>query len=116
MLQYINQSPNLDWNKEGELLIKNQSIPSSHISDLVKDSITEYNHFEPAGVTEFYQNLGNIPQTIITNPKRRRLIQKGGQSIPPPPGQPEETKTRVLKTVKPVKRLKPTWKDMWKTL
>ena len=119
LLQYINQSPNLDWNNQGELIVNDKVIPGSHISDLVKDSVTEYKHFEPVGLQQFYQHLGNIPLTIITNPKSRRLLQKGGQSTPPP-GKPEKSTVRVLKTVsggkkKTVKRLKSSWKDMWKT-
>ncbi len=126
LIQYIEQSPDLDWNLKGELLVKGKTITGSHISDLVKDSVTEYKHFEPLGVQEFYQHIGNIPLTIISNPKRRQSLQTGGQSIPP--GEPEKTKTRVLKifettkksskksTKKPVKRLKSSWKEMWKTI
>ena len=116
-LRYINQSPNLDWNIHGELLVNGKIIPGSHISDLVKDSVTEYKAFQPKGVEELYTHIGNIPLTIITNPKRRALLQTGGQS-PPPPGLPNKTETRVLniekKTLKKPEKI--TWKHMWQKL
>lgn len=125
LLRYIENSPTLDWNEKGELLVEGKPIVHSHISDIIKDSQTAYKDFEPIGVEEFYKHLSNIPLTIISNPKRRLLIQTGGQNIPPPPGQPAVIKLRELKpeVQKPVKRLKTLspksmkdWKALWKAL
>ena len=82
LLNVIEQNPNLDWNNRGEVLLNGAAIPYSHISDILHDALNATRRTEPAGCQEFYSNLGHIPTSLISNPKRRVLI--GERKLPIP--------------------------------
>ena len=101
LLNVVEQNPNLDWNVRGEILVKNEVIPYSHISDLVRDALRP-SRFEPVGCREFYSNLDNTPLSLISNPNRRALV--GGKSLPPP-GIPDKKAVPLN-----------NWSSLWKKL
>jgi hypothetical protein len=120
LLEYINKSPKLDWNALGEMVIEKREIPGSHISDLLRDCFTEYKNFEPVGVQEFYTNIGNIPLSLISNPKRRLTLQKGGgvekqTKILEQCEEEVKARDKISNSKKPKKQTK-SWKELWKTL
>lgn len=102
LLQYIDQHPILDWNESGTLLIEKEPVALSHIVDLLHDALNT-TKYEPIGLHEFYTHLGNIPQSLINNPKRKSLIGRGRRL--PPPGLPS-TQPKPLNT----------WKAQWTAL
>ena len=124
LLGVVSKSTILGWNDKGELTVKGNAIPHSHIADLLKDSLVTYKHFKPIGATEFYSNLSNIPVSLIRNPERRQLIQEGKGDVeteqappprpPPPPGIPAKRKTLDL-FKKPGKKQKTQtlWQELW---
>lgn len=77
ILNNILHSKILDWNENGELLYKNETVAHSHIADLIRDAIQEQ-RFTPLGSERFYQGLqqSNVPLALITNAKRRRQLQQ----------------------------------------
>ena len=98
-----------------------------------KDALVSHKHFKQVGSDVFYQNVGNIPLSLISNPDRRIIVQEGrgpGRGVKvisaPPPGLPDKTpsisllkvkkKTIRKKKVKETKRKKNTWKAQWKSL
>jgi hypothetical protein len=129
LLAVIDKNMRLDWNSKGELTVEGNPVVHSHISDLLKDALVQYKHFQPVGIEEFYSNLTNIPLTLIRNPQRRSLLQRGRgiagviqpsiESPPPPPGLPSNKRERIL--LKPAKQLKKgirknTWLDLWEKI
>ena len=104
LLRFIDKNSKLDWNSKGELTVDGRSIPNSHITDLLKDALVRYKNFQPTGIDEFYSHLSNIPLTLIRNPQRRSLIQRGrgaeDRTSPiraiPPPGIPDAKRRRSL--------------------
>lgn len=94
LLSVIDNTPRLDWNNKGEIILDNNCIPTSHITDLLHDALNNTRH-EPPGAEEFYSALDTVPLSLISNPKRRSLI--GGKraaatsTVPlPPPGIPNK--------------------------
>ena len=109
LLHYLIQNKSITWNERGEVSINGQSIPHSHISDLIKDCLQEYKTWQPVGVDTFCQALKstNTPLSLITNPQRRIAVQSGSgesfPSIPPPPGIPQgKQQKRILFPQKPL--------------
>jgi hypothetical protein len=74
LLQHIQQDPEhrLSWDEKGHLIYKGQTIPHSHISDLLKDSQYLYKRLDPVGKEEFYNVLKemNVPKGLIGNHQR----------------------------------------------
>lgn len=85
ILHYIENDSNISWNEKGEIIIKGNIIPHTHITDLLKDTIREYKHFAPTGADIFYQALAdsNLPIGLIGNLKRREKLEKNKQTRPP---------------------------------
>jgi hypothetical protein len=125
LLRIIDKNSALDWNNKGELTVDSRSVPNSHITDLLKDALVQYKNFQPAGIDEFYSHLSDIPLTLIRNPQRRALIQRGGGAYDltnplraiPPPGLPDTKRRRSLIEVGK-KRKKPnrSWVLKWEKL
>ena len=131
LLHSITQNHALTWDGKGELVVRGTNIPHSHITDLLKDALVQYKHFEPVGISELYANLNNVPLSLIRNPKRREVVQRGrgeiiqspnqvetGQQSTPPPGIPNTRKERVLgETVNnPSTGTSDKWKSLWQIL
>ena len=100
LLSFIDTHPVLDWNSKGELLIHNQAIPFSHITDLAHDALNNTKAYDPVGCEEFYRNIGHVPLSLISNPKRRLMIGSKGPPVIP------QTKSVAQNT----------WKDLWKSV
>lgn len=121
LLLFIENTPNLDWNESGEIIVDGESVAGSHITDLLRDALFNYKNFEPIGVELFYKHLSSVPVSLIRNP-RRRLLTGGGGGVyypkhlshkselkPPPPGVPQKnTEVDVFSNLT-------EWKTEWKT-
>lgn len=92
LLSIIDSHPSLDWNARGELLINKQPVEYSHITDLLHDALNN-TKYKPVGCDQFYEHLGNVPTSLITNPIRKQLL--GGKRLPPP-GTPAASTTKSL--------------------
>ena len=57
LMDRINKSNALNCNRRGELVYKGQTIPGSHISDLVNDAIRRRKNFNPTGVASVCQSV-----------------------------------------------------------
>ena len=68
----------LTWNDRGEIIISGESVPGSHISDLIKDAMYRYRNLTPIGHDKFYKTLAdmNIPLGLIGNEERRNELLK----------------------------------------
>ena len=88
LLDYISQSTFIGWNGEGELVVRGQRIPDTHIADLVKHAMRNYTQFNPRGQHEFYSSLAeiNVPRSLIANARGLHLLQQKGYNIVTPPG------------------------------
>jgi hypothetical protein len=75
ILLHIEKDPGkvLSWNDRGELRYRGETIPGSHVTDLLKDSQYAYRNLTPLGRKEFYEGLRelNVPQSLIGNERRR---------------------------------------------
>ena len=100
LLNFLEQNKTLDWNQRGELLIDSESVPFSHITDLLHDALNN-TKYKPVGYEQFYSNLGHVPLSLITNPARKQIV---GGSVLPPPGVPD-TEAKALDS----------WKWLWQS-
>lgn len=120
LLEYVNQSKDLNWNDNGELVIRGKKLPHSHIIDIIKDALVHQPNFKPVGLESFYRNLDNIPLTLITNQHRRHLVHSAENEsvIIPPPGVPYNKKSRPLdkKSIPLNKKSIAPSKLPWKTI
>ena len=101
ILRYVDQS--LGWNNIGEIVINDKTIKNSHITDLIKDSLSSYRKWKPTGYVEFYSSLKNLPLSLVKNKDRRHLIGKGNENVEhlPPPGVPVNKESLTLESIKP---------------
>ena len=103
LLGHIKNDGRLTWNQRGEISYGGQTIPGSHITDLVKDSQYKYKHFKPVGHDLFYQALRdmNIPRGLIGHHQRMEAKKRAITKTPPGIRDPPPKKKK-----KPVKWLK----------
>ena len=101
ILEYIDKHSQLDWNKQGNLVVDNNSVEYSHVVDLIHDALNPTKH-DPVGYESFYRQLQHVPRSLITNPRRKSLIGRGQL---PPPGLPA-TEPKPLNI----------WKERWKAV
>ena len=75
LMQLLSSIPDIKWDNLGEVSVGGEPIHGSNICDIALDIIRP-STFEPAGWQEVGQVLSksNIPQSLITNAKRRMLI------------------------------------------
>lgn len=117
LLKYI--ANNMSWNEEGEIVINNEVIKGTHITDLMKDCLSQHRKGNPFGYQEFYSNLRGLPLYLVFNVKRRPLIGRGFRAQypsqskfartlpPPPPGIPLGSNSRDIRSGM-------SWIDKWK--
>ena len=69
VLDYIIHSNSIDWNAQGEIIIKDKVLNHTHLSDLIKHAMRNYTNFNPIGHQEFYAALKEIhvPNNLIGN-------------------------------------------------
>lgn len=118
LLEYIDQHPKLDWNKDGNLVVEKTPIAYSHIVDLLHDALNPTRHEPPVGYDTFYSQLSAAPRSLINNPRRKSLVGggRGGSAAAaattaspprlPPPGMPDT----------PARPIDNTWKYQWQAL
>ena len=99
LLGYLKRAPDINWNQRGELIVRGQVQPRTHMVDLVKDVLLQRRTPVSAGWQTFAQALmdANVPQDLITNQYLR--------PHPPPPPPPQTTPSPKRKT----KRKKTEW-------
>ena len=100
LLHHIEAQPNISWNSDGELLIKDKRIADSHIVDILYDVLND-NNIDVVGADSFYDN-SNIPDALIGNSRRKKSLVGGRQTLPPP-GIPAKTPHSFK-----------DWNDLWK--
>ena len=96
-MSYVNN--NLDWTKNGELIVNGNVIKGSHVTDLIKDALAVSRKWKPVGANEFYSYLPDIPKSIVHNRDRHVLIGSGSSQRlkkEPPPGFPVNTTPILL--------------------
>lgn len=77
LLQRLLESKEIKWDKEGRVMIKNNLIQGSNISDLINDALRKRKSArKPDGFAEFYKFLSriNVPNELIGNDDRWNLI------------------------------------------
>jgi hypothetical protein len=99
ILQHIERTPGISWNEKGELVLKGEVVPRTHISDLLKNAFYQYKNWEAEGAVPFYNALAesHLPESLIRNPNRQTLLKQHKDPKPPrykdqkPPGIPAKT-------------------------
>lgn len=88
LLQYIKNNPRVRWNNKGEILVDNQLINGSHVTDLLYDfsrdnkcGIAAIGHTALAGILK----EANVPRRAVGNSQRWQLIQQGEYKEPDTP-------------------------------
>ena len=68
----------LHWNDKGELLYETKPIPSSHLVDLVNDTLRHRKGFEPVVWSVSARGLArmNVPENLVRNPQRQSAIRE----------------------------------------
>ena len=68
LLHYLENSENIQWKKNGEVVYKQKVIPNSNIITLITHAI-QNNKSKPVGMKSFYKILAkaNIPSKLISN-------------------------------------------------
>ena len=88
LLKYLGNA--LHWTDGGEVIINGETIPNSHIIDLLRDSQRTYANFTPAGRGIFWELMrkAKVPKSLIGNenfsqrtadtkvPKPKRVVKK----------------------------------------
>ena len=110
---------NVTWNEDGEIIVNGEVVCGSHITDLLKDALFNYKHFNPVGVKVFYESLKGVPLSLIKNPNRKTLIGRGDKEHHPlpPPGIPVGVPAINITSKKEVqKQDKTDWTLNWQAL
>lgn len=111
LIGHLRRSGKVKWNNRGEIIINDKVILNSHISDLIRDAMKEYQSFNPVGKQAFYTALyeSNIPTGLLYNKKRHNNFEpqygEGSEIIPPGIPDAKPKKKMQVKT-KPVKWMK----------
>ena len=82
LMDRINKSTALNYNRRGELVYKGQTIPGTHISDLVNDVIRRRKNFNPTGWQTFAAALQelNFPKDLIGHKQRVEYMESLGDN------------------------------------
>ena len=77
LLHYLENSENIQWKKNGEVVYKQKVIPNSNIITLITHAI-QNNKSKPVGMKSFYKILAkaNIPSKLISNKDGRHIMKK----------------------------------------
>ncbi|CAC5413711.1 unnamed protein product [Mytilus coruscus] len=83
LLKFLQRQPTISWNKHGQVKINNETLPNSHIVDLLRDVVIPHGCKQlPSGHEHFYDFLKNIhmPMGLISNRMRKQLVQSNIQT------------------------------------
>ena len=91
LLHYLENSEDIKWNKNGELIYRGKIIPDSNVIELITHAI-ENDKSHPIGMKTFYKYLSkiNIPTKIISNKQGCYIMKKTSTQYDDlwrPPGQ-----------------------------
>ena len=84
LAQHLLNTGCVKWDINGKISTdKCESVPMSHISDLIKDAIKSYVNFSPEGQQVFYTALAtsNVPLGLLSNVNRRLWVQNFRQQL-----------------------------------
>ena len=84
LAQHLLNTGCVKWDVNGEISTDHcESVPMSHISDLIKDAIKSYVNFSPEGQQVFYTALAtsNVPLGLLSNVNRRLWVQNFRQQL-----------------------------------
>ena len=114
LLDTIKRNPEvMKWNKSGQLVYEEKTVPASHIADLIGDSMRERKGVEPVAWERFIRGLAkmNVPEELIRNEGRRKVLREfktrlaDGHSsqrwLPSPPPTP-----KAIASLGPIKAIK----------
>ena len=61
----------MDWNDRGEITVRGQTVPGTHLVDLLKYTVSSLSKQKPKGYVEFYHALQemHIPTGFIAHHK-----------------------------------------------
>jgi len=77
LLTHIKNNPDVNWSEKGELVLKNKTIPKTHVVDLVNDLLRKRTSTpSPSGWKHLADALKdyNIPHELIGNDDRWKYI------------------------------------------
>jgi hypothetical protein len=106
------QSPLIDWDEKGRVIVKDQPIVGSSITDLISDVVRDRKDTNPEGWRVFTDLLSelNVPQEYISNTRRREfIIQKRMGLVTPPEIRSPRKLTRNTRDFSASKPLPPQW-------
>ena len=86
LLTHMNVNPDIRWNSKGELILKNTTIPKTHVVDLVNDLLRKRTSSSlPTGWRQLADALkdSNIPHELIGNQDRWAYINASTEETPP---------------------------------
>ena len=94
--------PHLEWNDHGEIIVGDQTIRHSNLSDLVNDALRKRKDFDPVGWKEFASVLNkiNVSRDLIGNQERWNFMRSLTQIIPSPPPSPQRSRRRRRPKIK----------------
>ena len=77
LLHYLENSEDMKWNKDGELIYKGKVIPNSNIMELITHAV-QNDKSQPIGMKNFYKYLSkiNIPSKLISSKQGRHIMKK----------------------------------------
>lgn len=87
ILMHIRQFPEMVLVTEhGGLKINEQQVPGANLADILNELLVSIRKkkFEPAGIADFIRVLSmtHFPESGISNPKRRKQLQKYRRAMP----------------------------------
>ena len=104
LLTHMNVNPNIRWNSKGELVLKNTTIPKTHVVDLVNDLLRKRASTSvPTGWKHLADELkeSNIPHELIGNQDRWIYINGSAEETPPVTPSGRRRKFQTLKNWAP---------------
>ena len=77
LLHYLENSEDMKWNKDGELIYKGKVIPNSNIMELITHAV-QNDKSQPIGIKTFYKYLSkiNISSKLISSKQGRYIMKK----------------------------------------
>lgn len=75
LINILNATGLVDWDRNGTVTIKGEILPSSNIIDLINDTLRPRKNTNPSGWEQFasFMKEVNVPHELIGNPKRRGI-------------------------------------------
>ena len=75
--EYLTRNKIFILNKDGELIIKGQTLQGSNVIELITHAVQNTPH-KPVGINHFYQTLkkNKIPERLILNKIGRKIMNK----------------------------------------